>query len=116
MPPIINEYAPEAERIANEGKGGAEEALIRLQHRLARSGVQAESDVLNGPPVATIVEQALQDKADYIVMGSHGHGALYNLLVGGTASGVIQKAPCPVVIVPTRRAAAVKAIPELKTV
>jgi nucleotide-binding universal stress UspA family protein len=42
-------------------------------------------------------------KADFIVMGSHGHGALYNLLIGGTASGVIQKAPCPVVIVPTHK-------------
>jgi nucleotide-binding universal stress UspA family protein len=39
-------------------------------------------------------------------MGSHGHGALYNLLVGGTASGVIQKSPCPVVIVPTQKTAA----------
>lgn len=115
VPPIINEYAPEAERIADEGRGGTEEALIRLQRRLERSGVEAESDVLSGPPVATIIDQAVQSRADYIVMGSHGHGALYNLLVGGTASGVIQRAPCPVVIVPTRKTAAMIATPALKT-
>ena len=33
-------------------------------------------------------------------MGSHGHTALYDLLAGSTATGVIKRAPCPVVIMP----------------
>jgi nucleotide-binding universal stress UspA family protein len=106
MPSVINEYAPDAQAIASEGTGVAEEALIRLQFQLKQTGVEAESDLLNGVPITTILEEAVEKKADYIVMGSHGHGALYNLLVGGTALGVMQKAPCPVVIVPIRKAAA----------
>jgi len=35
-----------------------------------------------------------------IVMGSHGHGALYELLVGSITQGVLKAAKCPVVVVP----------------
>jgi nucleotide-binding universal stress UspA family protein len=34
------------------------------------------------------------------VVGSHGHGSLYNLLVGSVAEGVIRHAGVPVVVVP----------------
>jgi nucleotide-binding universal stress UspA family protein len=36
-------------------------------------------------------------------MGSHGHGAFYDLLVGSTTQGVLKRATCPVVIVPTSK-------------
>src|ERR1035441_2802784 len=84
-PAVINEYAPQAERL--EG-----------------TGVDAEIAVLHGAPVATILGEAARANADYIVMGSHGHGALYHFFVGGTAGGVIQKSPCPVVVVPSQKA------------
>jgi nucleotide-binding universal stress UspA family protein len=37
------------------------------------------------------------------VMGSHGHTALYDLLVGSTTHGVLMRAQCPVVIVPSAK-------------
>jgi nucleotide-binding universal stress UspA family protein len=55
---------------------------------------------LTGAPVARILDQAEQRAADYIVLGSHGHTAVYDLLVGSTAHGVLKKATCPVIIVP----------------
>jgi hypothetical protein len=36
----------------------------------------------------------------HYVIGSHGHTAFHDLLVGGTASGVLKRATCPVVVVP----------------
>ena len=59
-----------------------------------------------GIPVTAILGRAASTKARYIVMGSHGHGAMYDLLVGSTTHGVLKKAPCPVLVVPpvTRRA------------
>jgi nucleotide-binding universal stress UspA family protein len=114
-PSVINEYAPEAERIAAEEQGVAEDGLKRLQRRLKHAGVDAETEVRHGPAVATILDVAEQRNADYIVMGSHGHGSLYNLLVGSTASGVIHAAPCPVVIIPTHKAAASLSAAALKT-
>jgi nucleotide-binding universal stress UspA family protein len=51
-----------------------------------------------GAPIQHIVRQAAT--ADYVAMGSHGHTALYDLLVGSTTHGVLMRAKCPVVIVP----------------
>ncbi len=38
-------------------------------------------------------------RPSYIVIGSHGHSALYNLVVGSTAGAVLKAAPCPVVAI-----------------
>ena len=39
--------------------------------------------------------------ADLIVMGSHGHGSVYNLLVGSVTEGVLKISKCPILLVPT---------------
>ena len=57
----------------------------------------------SGSPIFRIAEEAKALKADYIVIGSHGHGAFYDLLVGSTTSGVLKKASCAVVVVPVPR-------------
>jgi nucleotide-binding universal stress UspA family protein len=49
-----------------------------------------------------ILAQADQLQADLIVVGSHGHGATYDLLVGSISSGVIRKSKVPVLVVPAR--------------
>ena len=38
--------------------------------------------------------------ADLLVVGSHGHGAVHDKLIGSTSERVTHHAPCPVVIVP----------------
>jgi nucleotide-binding universal stress UspA family protein len=114
-PAVINEYAPEAERLAEQERQAAERGLGQWRDRLKSTGVVTDTAVLHGPPVATIVGEAVRTNADYIVMGSHGHGALYHLFVGGTAGGVIQKSPCPVVVVPSLKSEAQQPISKLKT-
>jgi nucleotide-binding universal stress UspA family protein len=75
--------------------------LRELAARCAKRGVEVDAVHRVGLPVVEILSRA--GKADYIVMGSHGHGAMYDLLVGSTTHGVLRKAPCPVVIVPPAR-------------
>ena len=65
--------------------------------------VPGDSIQLIGDPVRVILEQAAQLPADYIVMGSHGHTALYDCVVGSTAAGVVKRAECPVMLVPPDR-------------
>jgi nucleotide-binding universal stress UspA family protein len=36
------------------------------------------------------------------MLGSHGHGALFHLLIGSVSEGVIRQASCPVIIVPAK--------------
>lgn len=78
----------------------AAKALSALQRSLRDEGVTAHAIHATGDPREAIVEQAERLMADYIVMGSHGHTAFYDLLVGSTATGVLKHAACPVVIVP----------------
>jgi nucleotide-binding universal stress UspA family protein len=104
QPPVItSEYAPLMENIAEitaAGEKAAAKHLSRLQDELQRESIPSESVQLNGAPVPHIIEQAKKFAADYIVMGSHGHTALYELLVGSTTHGVLMRASCPVVITP----------------
>ena len=74
--------------------------LAKLQRSLRDDGVTAHVIHVIGDPRECIIEQAERLGADYIVMGSHGHSAFYDLLVGSTASGVLKRAVCPVVLVP----------------
>jgi universal stress protein A len=74
--------------------------LGELERRLTDDGVEAVSVQVTGTPLSEIMEQARVVAANYIVIGSHGHTAFYDLLVGGTAHGILKRAACPVVIVP----------------
>jgi nucleotide-binding universal stress UspA family protein len=104
QPPVItSEYAPLMENMAEittAGEKAAAKHLSRLQDTLQQQSVPTETVQLNGAPIQHIIEQAKKFAADYIVMGSHGHTALYDLLVGSTTHGVLLRATCPVVIVP----------------
>lgn len=112
IPTALNEYAPVLENLAEitaAGERNASRQLTKFASNLAAEGVTTETQQLTGAPIAHILEQADKLQADYIVMGSHGHTALYDLLVGSTTHGVLMRAKCPVVIVPTAKEASRKA-------
>ena len=88
------------ETIASSEKH-ATRRLAEISESLRARGVKnIETVQISGPAQTGIVDQAQKHQADYIVMGSHGHTAFYDLLIGSTTQNVLRKAPCPVVIVP----------------
>jgi nucleotide-binding universal stress UspA family protein len=50
-------------------------------------------------PDAGIIQQAIKNEVDLIVMGSHGRTGLKKLLMGSVTERVIGQAPCPVLVV-----------------
>jgi nucleotide-binding universal stress UspA family protein len=52
-----------------------------------------------GPEAESILKVAESCKADLIVMGSRGFGAVKGLLVGSVSRKVIHYATCPVMVV-----------------
>jgi len=50
-----------------------------------------------------VIAEAERLPADLIVLGSHGHGAVYNMLVGSVAEGIVRASAVPVLLVPARR-------------
>jgi nucleotide-binding universal stress UspA family protein len=55
--------------------------------------------VADGPPTASIVSAAKRARADVIVMGWRGHGAVHRFLAGSVSRNVVRTAPCSVLVV-----------------
>ncbi|MDY7014604.1 MAG: universal stress protein [Cyanobacteriota bacterium] len=75
----------------------------QLQERaeeLRQKEIDAIALLLQGPTVETIVTEANKLAANLIVVGSHGRRGLDRVLVGSVSSGILQKAPCPVFVIP----------------
>ena len=106
-PPVATELAPlagEVLQLTTEIERGARRHLERTQERLAKEGVTVETVCEQGYPVSLIAARAKELDARYIVVGSHGHTAFYDLVVGSIASGLLKRSVCPVVVVPARPA------------
>jgi nucleotide-binding universal stress UspA family protein len=58
---------------------------------------------IDGLPAELILQTCEEEEADLIIIGSHGHGAVYNLLVGSVTAGVLKSVKCPVLLVPSPR-------------
>jgi nucleotide-binding universal stress UspA family protein len=61
--------------------------------------VQVEHRLIEGYPVAEILTVAKEERANVILMGTHGRTGLGRLLMGSVAEEVVRQAPCPVVTV-----------------
>jgi len=77
--------------------------LQQLADRLRAQGVQVTALQLQGPSVKTVLAEAERLPASLIVLGSHGHGAVYNMLVGSVAEGIVRASKVPVLLVPPPR-------------
>lgn len=104
QPPVItSEYGAvmsSVQAIIAVNEETAATQLAAKKKQLTAKGLKVSIAQAVGSPVTHILEQAKKSRASYIVIGSHGHTALYDLLAGSTATGVIKRAPCPVLVVP----------------
>jgi nucleotide-binding universal stress UspA family protein len=106
QPPVLtSDYGLAMENFQEAIDVSAKHSAKRLAEiteglRLRHADLPVETLLVNGPPIVEILDAVKKFDATYIVMGSHGHNAFYDLLVGTTTHGIIRKATCPVVIVP----------------
>lgn len=85
--------------------------IQEIAENLRSEGVNATAFLVRGSTVETIVEEAEKLDVNMIVVGSHGHGSVYQLILGSVSEGVIHKAQRPVLIIPTRKHADTPASP-----
>ena len=74
--------------------------LAKWQEKIARDGIKVSLHEPTGTVAEEILAQADELNADLIVMGTHGHGVMYNLLVGSATKGVLKHSTRPVLLVP----------------
>src|SRR5436309_7276127 len=77
--------------------------LAQWQTEIAQDGIKSTLHQLTGEVAEEILNQADAISADLIVMGTHSHGAIYNLLVGSATKGVLKHSTRPVLLVPGRK-------------
>ena len=74
--------------------------LEQMAAGLRDGGMEARAETVVGLAGEEILQRASPDVCEMIVMGSHGHGALYHLLSGSVVNAVLKRARVPVCIVP----------------
>ncbi len=83
-----------------------DEIIRRAKAKMEKILTHARKDVPRtvayvpeGSPLLELLKQVRQSGADFIVVGSHGHGLLSSLLLGSVAEGMVRKATVPTLIV-----------------
>lgn len=69
---------------------------------LRQAGIEANALLIQGPIIETVLNEAQRFEADLLIVGSHGFGALYDLVVGSSSRGILKRSEIPVLVVPIR--------------
>jgi nucleotide-binding universal stress UspA family protein len=85
---LKNYYAEECEKV-----------LKPIRAFFGRHGLDVNYKATSGDPAQVIAELADEGKFDLLIMGSHGHGALGNLVMGSVATKVLASCKTPLLIV-----------------
>jgi nucleotide-binding universal stress UspA family protein len=91
--PAMLEFREEAKRRAS---GKLEELLATVRAQVPA----ATSKMVEGSPLQMLLDHIRRSGADFVVVGSHGHGVIASLLLGSVAEGMVRKASVPTLIVP----------------
>lgn len=75
--------------------------LLEMRDSLVKFDVRATVQQLEGASVETVLAETKKVEADLIILGSHHHSTIYNLLVGSVTNDVLKRAHCPVLVVPS---------------
>jgi nucleotide-binding universal stress UspA family protein len=90
----ITQYAPNQPN--NEGAQNS--VLIDGQRLVQAEGIPADTRLLEGKVVDQIVKTAKEENFDLIVIGARGLNKFEEILLGSVSHGVVEAAPCPVIV------------------
>lgn len=93
-------YIYEVEGVDEKAKQDIDQKIAEVYLPRIPETVQFKVVMTIGRDYVQILEFALQENVDLIVVGRHGRSALENVLFGNVAEKVVRKAPCPVLVVP----------------
>ena len=101
--PIVAEdsYIPPDvyQQIEISTRAWATKRLDKLLAKAKQAGVRARVLLLEGTPHDRILRAARSNRADLIVIGTHGRTGLARLFLGSVAARVLSTATCPVMTV-----------------
>jgi nucleotide-binding universal stress UspA family protein len=89
-----------AMKMEKEASAAAQKYIDQTVERLSNEGVDVEAVIARGNPGEAVLEYAVKNNIDLIVMGTHGRSGFSRLMFGSVASHIIHHSPIPVLLVP----------------
>ncbi|MBE9525335.1 MAG: universal stress protein [Proteobacteria bacterium] len=83
-----------AQRFHNEHKN-----LQEYADELRKEGVKCTALMVQGPCVKMLLNEVDKLSVDFIIVGSHGKGAISQILLGSTSKDLIKESPIPIYLV-----------------
>jgi nucleotide-binding universal stress UspA family protein len=74
--------------------------LQQLARCLRERGIDAHARMVEGPPAATLLEEATRLQADLVMLGCHRHRLSYGVLLDTTEESILGKCRSPIMFVP----------------
>jgi nucleotide-binding universal stress UspA family protein len=97
------DVGPQYERDALSEKFHRQHSEIQaIAEGLRKEGLDTTALLVQGATIESILKEVSKLDPDIVVVGSHGGGAMRQLLVGSVSEGVLRKADCPILVIPTR--------------
>ncbi len=94
-------YVPQLafDQLEKEIEAGAHAMMNRFCEKHLAGARTVKTVIASGLPYEEINRVAEEEKASFIVIGTHGRTGLDHLIFGSTAERVVRGAPCPVLTV-----------------
>jgi nucleotide-binding universal stress UspA family protein len=101
VPPVPPRAAAVLDRqtLASYYRDEAEKVFKPIRAFFAKQRLEADFVAKQGPAGDTIATMADKGKFDLLVLGSHGHGVLGNLVMGSVATKVVASCGVPVLLI-----------------
>lgn len=97
--PGLGFEAPFVDPLLEVRRKEATSLLEELRTGVKREGLAVDWRLREGIPSGQIEQVAVEQRADLVVVGTHGRTGLDHIMLGSTAERVIKQAPCPVLTV-----------------
>lgn len=91
--------------LSTSAEKAARRHLARIGATLGKHQLKVRTYCVHGLPAVEIERITERLRPSFVVIGSHGHSAFYDLVLGSTTMAAIKRARCPVLVVPAHRPA-----------
>lgn len=88
-----------AQHLQEQTENAARIKLVAIENELKSEGFAVRTMLRVGKPFREIVNVAESERVSLIVLGSHGHSNLADLILGATSEDVIRHAKIPLLVI-----------------
>ena len=88
-----------ARQVYDAARKWAGETLEQWATRARAKGLKVRVTLRTGLPYKELVALVTDERADLVVIGTHGRGGINRALLGSVADRMVRLAPCPVLTV-----------------